>query len=256
MATTPVPISGNPVRPISAFLKLHEKLIIIVLSVLAGLYFTGRILTAWESHDQRADTLAHATLQANVATANQIADVNAKAAADYKALAAHLADANTALAAAQSKRDTATQTQQTIDRTLPPTELATRWTTLLKIAPESVQVEPGGKEGPDALVITPAGARETVVQLESVPTLQADLRDEQGIVANQNIQLASLVGVNGGLNKQIDALNIVNVSEIQACTADKNLLKAQARKSKLRWFVGGIVAGFIGRQLIRTYSGF
>lgn len=241
---------------ISAFLRAHERILIIVFSVLVGLYFSGRVLTAWELYSQRSDNLAHAALQANVATANQIADSNAKQAADYKVLTLQLADSNRALSASQYKRDTSTQTQQTVDRTLPPNELATRWATLLKIAPESIQVEPGGKDGPDALVITPAGARETVVQLENIPTLQADLRDERAIAANKDTQITSLVGINGGLNKQVDALNVVNTSEVQACTADKNLLKAQARKSKLRWFGVGFVTGFVARQVLKTYTGF
>jgi hypothetical protein len=257
MDSTPVATSvPRPLNAISSFLKSHERLLIIVGCLLVGLHFYGRVISAWESHDQRADTLAHAALQANIATANQQADVNAKAAAQYQQLAVQLAESNKALALSQAARNTATQTQQNTDRTLPPNELALRWTSLLHLDPATVQVEPGGKGVPDALVITPAGAVETVVQLESVPTLQANLKDEQSIVANTRTQINTLSDLNGGLNKQIDALNIVNASEIKACTDDKNLLKAQARKSKLHWFLGGFVTGFIARQVIKTYVGF
>jgi hypothetical protein len=257
MSTTPEPIAvPHPLNAISTFLKAHERLIIIAVCLLVGLHFYGRVIGAWEAHDQRADTLAHATLQANVSAANQQADVNAKAAAQYQQLATQLAESNKALALAQATRNTATQNQQNTDRTLPPNELALRWTTLLHIAPESVLVEPGGKGIPDALLITPAGARETVVQLESIPTLQADLKDEQSVVANDQTQIGTLTTLNGGLNKQIDALNVVNESEIKACTDDKNLLKAQARKSKFHWFIGGFVTGFITRQVIKIYTGF
>jgi hypothetical protein len=255
MATTPVPISTTPGNPISRFLKTHEYLIIFVLCLIVGVHFYSKVISAWETHDQRVADAAHATLQANVATAQQIATVNAQAAAQYQQLATQLAASNKALATAQATRNTATQNQQTIDRTLPPNELATRWTTLLKMDPQTVLVEPGGKEGPDALVITPEGARETVVQLESVPTLQANLKDEQTIVANQDTQIGNLAGVNVGLNKQIDALNVVNAAEIKACTDDKNLLKAKARKSKLKWFFGGFIVGFVTRQVVKTYTG-
>jgi hypothetical protein len=256
MSTTPAPIPAVSTNVISNFFKSHERVIILLLCLGVGIHFYSKIVSAWEAHDQRVDSLAHAALQANVTTANQIADVNAKAAAQYQQLAAQLVESNKALAAAQATRNAATQTQQNIDRTLPPNELATRWTTLLHIAPESIQVELGGKGVPDALVITPAGATETVVQLESIPALQANLKDETTIVANQNMQITSLAGVNVGLNKQIDALNVVNAAEIKACTDDKNLLKAQARKSKLHWFEAGVVVGFIGRQIIKTYTGF
>jgi hypothetical protein len=256
MSTPPTPIPTTPTNPISVFIKAHERLFILILCLLAGWYFYGKAVSAWEAHDQRADNLAHATLAANITTANQIATINAKEASDYQAMAIQLAASNKALAASQSARNTATQTQQTIDRTLPPYDLANRWTTLLKIPPESVQIESGGKGVPDALIITPAGATETVVQLENIPTLQADLKDEQTVAANEATQITSLAEVNGGLNKQIDALIVENTAEIKACTDDKKLLTAKARKSKLHWFEAGVVVGFIGRQIIKTYSGF
>jgi hypothetical protein len=242
--------------PAMSFLKTHERLIIIVLSLLASLYFVHRGLNAWEAHDQRTDILAHAKLQADTDAVKQIAADNAKAAAQYQTLATQLAAANKALANAQATRNAVTQTQPAADRTLPPNELGKRWAALLNAAPESIQVEPGGKGIPDALLVTPAAAIETVVQLESVPTLQADLKDEQTIATNQTTQLTSLASINVGLNKQIDALNIENVAAANACTDDKNLLKAQARKSKLHWFEAGVVVGFIGRQIIKTYTGF
>jgi hypothetical protein len=261
MATTPVPVLAPvPVpaatsNPVSTFLKAHEKLIILVLCLLVGWHFYAKAVSAWESYDQRKDNLAHAALAADVTTANQIATVNAQEAADYKVLAAQLAASNTALASARVTRAAATQTQQAADRTLPPTELATRWTTLLKMPPGTVLVEPGGKGVPDALVITPAGATETVLQLETVPMLQADLQDETTVATNYSTQVTSLERVNVGLNTQIDALDAEIITANAACVADKKLLVAKARKSKLHWFEAGVVVGFVGRQLIKTFGG-
>ena len=235
---------------ISTFIKAHERIVILLLCLLVGWHFSGKAVSAWESYDQRKDTLAHATLAANIAAANQLAVVNAKAAADYQALAVQLAASNKALANAQVTRNAETQTQQTIDRALPPTELATRWATLLKMPLGTVQVIPEG------LAITPQGATETVVQLETIPTLQANLKDETTIATNESAQLASLAGVNGGLNKEITALNAENIATNSACNADKKLLTAKARKSKLHWFEAGVIVGFIGRQIIKTYTGF
>lgn len=259
MSTVPPAINATPateLHKISAYIKAHERLIILLVCLGVGIHFYSRIIGAWESHDQRVADQAHATLQADIADTKAQADSNAKAAAAYQALAAQLADANKVLAAAQVTRNTATQTQQATDRILPPNELAIRWARLLNVEIQSIQVEPGGKGVPDALLVTPATATETVVQLESVPTLQADLKDEETIAANEATQITSLAGVNVGLNKQIDALNIENVAEINACTDDKNLLKAKARKSKFRWFLIGAGVGWFGRQAVKTYTGF
>ena len=230
--------------------KSHERLLILVLCLGVGVHFYGRVINAWEQHDQRTVNTANAALAADITNTKAIADANAKAAVQYQVLAAQLADANKALAAAQIARNTITQTQQATDRTLLPSDLAVRWTALLKLAPPTIQPTTTG------FVVTPDAAITTVEQLENVPTLQADLRDEQTVAANQTTQLNSLLSVNVGLNNQIDALNTQNAAQIKACTDDKNLLKAQARKSKFRWFLGGVVTGFIVRQTVKIYTGF
>src|ERR1035437_2656629 len=143
MATTPVIISvpvpapTPPVNKVSAFLKAHELVIILILCLVAGWFVYSRAVKAWDAHDQRNADIAHAALAANVTTANQLAAVSAQNAADYKALATQLVARNTALSTSQGTRTTATQTQQVTDRKLPPNELANRWTAILKLPPES-----------------------------------------------------------------------------------------------------------------------
>jgi uncharacterized protein YdbL (DUF1318 family) len=243
------------VNKVSRFLLNHEKLIVLVLCLGAALYSYRGILGLLERHDQRVANAANAALQAQANQNKALADANAQAASQYQQLATQLAASNKALAEAQTARDTATKNQQAADRLLTPSELGNRWTNLLNIAPESVQVEPGGKGVPDALVITPEGAKETVVQLEEIPGLRADLKDEQTIAANQATQITSLAGLNTGLHNQIDGLDSEITKQTAACEADKKLLKAQARRGKLKWFAVGWVTGLATRGALKIFAG-
>lgn len=266
------PVTPNPsytiapaqeLHKISQYIKAHERLIVLVVCLAVGIHFYSAALGFLERRDQRLSDVAHATLAAqvteNAATAQAnaaIAATNTAAQAKYEQLVAQLAETNKALATAQAARDKATATQQATDRTLPAPELAARWTTLLNIPAESVQPAPGG------FTVTPTGAQETVVTLEQVPQLQADLKDEQTLAANQSTQIVSLSELNTGLHTQItgldhqiDGLNAQIVDDKKVYDRDTALLKAQARKSKLKWFAGGYVAGLATRGIVKIFTG-
>lgn len=243
------PDSILPIKPvaseISNYLKLHERLIIIVLSVvlLWGLYSKGVAYLA--SRDQLASNKAVTVLQAQV-------DVNAKEAEDakqtlleYQQLAQQLIASNKAVQAAQQQRAVETQKQQAVDKTLPPPALAARWTSLLNVSPETVQPSTVGYS------VTPDTAVSTVVQLESIPQLKADLQGAQTIEDNQGKQIDGQGILVTSLNTQIEGLNKQVIDQNNACIAQVTLVKAQARKSKLRWFIIGYVAGFITREIIK-----
>ncbi len=249
--STEAPAVATPTElsKVSTYLKAHEKLIIIVLCLAVGVHFYSKIINAWAAHEQRVDIAGNAAAQTAVQVAQAQALANAKAAADYAALAAQLAASNKALIAGQATRNATTKTQQATDKTLPPSDLAARWTTLLRLNPPTVQPSATG------FVITPDAAVATVVELENVPTLRADLQDEQSVAANYSTQINSLLGLNDGLNKKIADDADVLAKQAKACTDDKNLLKAQARKSKFHWFLGGVVTGFLLRQAIRIPTG-
>ncbi len=236
MSTGTGPISRLAAE-VSSYVKAHEKLLIIVLCIGAGIFAYQKAVTLIANHDQRASDLAHAALAAQHNTDVALATVNQQAAAQYQQLAEQLAQSNAALTTAIAQRNATTTKQQTIDRQLPPDQLVSRW--------ESLTNMPKGLLVPTAagVTATTAAAQETVGQLELIPQLDGDLRDTNSLLANEQKQFTSLASLNVGLNKQIDGLNIELVDQAKACTDDKNTLKANARKSKLKYLLlgGGIV---------------
>jgi hypothetical protein len=79
--------------------------------------------------------------------------------------------------------------------------------------------------------------------------------DDQIIVA-QNKSITDLGTQVGNLNTLVADKNKTIAGNEKQCTDEKNVMKAQFRKSKRRWFVVGYVAGFVSRQIIKTYTGF
>jgi len=63
-------------------------------------------------------------------------------------------------------------------------------------------------------------------------------------------------GTSGDLHNQVAGKDKLIVEDAKQCTDEKNVMKAQFRKSKRRWFVIGYVAGFVSRQAIKSYLGF
>lgn len=251
MGTIPVITNETPASnpselgKVSQYIKHHEKLIVIVIFCAVGVFAWQKAAGLIERHDQRVVDLAHATLAAQVDTVKAQASVNAAAAQQYQDLATRLGEANASLANAINERFAATVKQQAIDKQLPPDQLVARWESLTNM-PKGLLVPT-----PTGVNATTAAAQETVAQLESIPSLEANLADETTTTANLKEQLTSLGGVNDGLNKQIGNLNVNLKDQAKACTDDKNLLIAKARKSKLKWFGAGFVAGIATRLFFK-----
>lgn len=252
MSTTPAPVaqvttsvaSTSIVKDISGYVKLHEKLILTLVIVVALIFGVNRGLSYLASRDQLVANKATVVLQAQV-------DANTKAAADakqtlaqYAQLVQQLAASNTSIAASQQQRTTATVAQQAADKSLPPSSLAARWTTLAGASPDAVQPAQQG------FTVTSDAAIQTVQQLETIPTLQQNLAGATQIEANQVKQIDAQNGVVTSLTNQVTGLQSQATDQTKACTAQVTALKAEERKSKLHWFLIGYVAGFVTRDLI------
>lgn len=238
--TTPAPSPA-----ISQFLKAHERLIIVILAavLLAGFY--TKAIAYLASRDQNAANAAQAVLQAQV-TANEKEATDAKQMLQqYEQLTSQLIANNNAILLGQKQLAAVTQKHQTADQTLPPPQLAARWTNLLQVAPTTVQ--PSGQ----GYVVTPDTAVKTVTQLETIPELQSDLAGDQTIISNNQKQIGEQSNVVTTLQGQIVGLNIQIADQTKFCSDQITAVKAQARKSKLKWFIGGFVAGFVSRELIK-----
>ena len=248
MPTQPPPVTEVTTTKhgkISTFLIAHERLIIIL--SLALLVFHGYLKTIdyLKSRDQAVNSKAQATLQAQVEANKQAADNTQQVVLQYKDLVDKLVVSNAQIAAAQVQRAQVTQKQQAADKTLPPPELAARWNTLLKM-PTGVVPSTGS-----TYAVTQDAAVQTVIQLETVPMLQADLAGEQVLVSNGQKQIEGLSTVNAAQITEIAGLGAQIQDQTKACTTQVNLVKAQARKSKIHWFEAGFVVGFVVRQALK-----
>jgi hypothetical protein len=132
------------------------------------------------------------------------------------------------------------QVSKTKDAVLPPPELASRIQTL---APGgTVTVVAGGYtlDQPEAISVAQ--------NLEEVPVLTQQLADKDVIIKNDDSVISNE-------DKALEEEKQSRASDDAASAADKATLnqeiaavKAEAKRSRLRWFVAGVVAGFtLGR---------
>ena len=116
-----------------------------------------------------------------------------------------------------------------------PAELVARLNTLVPQADATVT--------PTGVALPEAGAVATVQQLEQVPVLTQQLSDETQIASDTAGLLAAANENRATLTDEISGLKLEAVDSAKVCTAQIAVIKAEARKSKRRWFVAGFVAG-------------
>ena len=160
--------------------------------------------------------------------------------AQAQAQTAALEQERTALLAALAQR-------QKTDASLPPSELANRWYTLVPQAKPTVT--------PNGIALDNAGAVATVQQLELVPVQQKELVEVQ----QEKLSLQGLLTASAGqvatLNTLVAGKDALLADNAKVCDARIKVVQAEARRSKRRWFYIGYALGFLSRQAIKTYTG-
>ena len=162
MSTTPSPITAaklpatyaDGLLTASMFLKAHETLIITLILAVVIFFGYNKGISYLSSHDALVNSKAQVTLQAQIDANKQSADTTAQVVLQYKDLVEKLIASNTQIVAAQQQRAQATQKQQAVDKTLPPSELAARWNTLLKMPSAVVPAIGGYTASQDVAVAT------------------------------------------------------------------------------------------------------
>lgn len=244
MASTSPTTGSNP-GLIRTFLLDHERLIIVAI-LAVGLWFGyGKYAQIRLDHDNavlaQAKVVADAQAQANAQLAAQVAADKASLQTLTDKVTAQnqqLINANTALATALSQR-------QKTDAALPVPALVDRWAQLAPGTNFTGAVTSGNN-----VQVTPSNALATVQQLEKVPVLTSELANETQQKQNDDQLL-------GAANKSIFDLNASLTGAVKLdtdhqaqCVDEIKVVKAQAAKSKRRWFIIGYVAGFLSRQFI------
>lgn len=235
MATTPV----TPTAVAQTWLQRHERLLIVAMVLLAGAWGFSRYADLSASKAEARATVAEQALTAQKATDAQNQATTAQVLAQYQAMVSAQSTQIASLAAAAAQRQTAVVAQQKTDATLPVADLANRLKTLGNAPDGSVSTEG------DSVKITQSGAVAVAQTLETLPALRDDLRDETELAgAAQAAQKQGEVVIKDQTT-QITGLNLTLVDADKQCKAQIADVKAQARKSKIKFFKLGFVAGFV-----------
>ena len=228
---------------VSEIFKTHEKLILALIAAGVLWFAIGKVDTLIQHHDdanlKQAQTLAAVQSQKNAAIAAQVAEDNAA----FTALQAKLQAQDAVLIQANVALTTALTKQQKTDATLPPTDLVARWNALVPQAAASVTS--------NGVTLPSTGAVATVQQLELVPAQHQELVNEQTLVANGNALVVAQTKQVTDLTAQVTGLKLQSVDDEKVCQAQIAVVKADARKSKRRWFIAGWIVGFLSREAIK-----
>jgi hypothetical protein len=186
-------------------------------------------------------------------TAKKLADNNQILQAQTNAQLKQLQDTNATLQQQISNlsvqvaaNNAALHQQQHTDASLEPTQLSSRWTTLVAL-PLPITIAKDGSfnlSQEDALV--------TVQQLEAIPVLTTNLANVNEELKDTSSQLSNEVQALSLEKQAHESDNTAGVAKLEASQATLQLTKnelsaakTEATKGKFKWFGIGFVAGFI-----------
>jgi hypothetical protein len=229
------------------FFKSHERFLLCVVGGLVLWFALGKIDTLILHHDQaglqQAQIVAAQQAQKNA----EVLAVVQQQATDLKALNDRVLSQQAALEQANVNLANALIQQKKTDATLPPSELAARWNLLIPQAGATVNAT--------GIAVPTTGAILTVQTLEAVPVLTQQLAATQQELIGEKQIATEQAGNITTLNTLIAGKDASLKDAAQVCTEQIKVVKDAARKSKRKWFYTGVVVGFIGRQLVKTYTG-
>ena len=223
---------------VTSFLKLHEKLLMVVLVLSTLGYGLSRYFDAAAVRADAKVATAEATLVSQEKQNALLAANSAQVLAQYQAMVTTLTAQNAALTAAISQRNKTLTQAQTVVKTAPLSDVAKTW-----------QAAIGGENdiisSINGLVVDDAGSRRTVDMLLALPVVQADLADETkmyegAVAAGQQAQTVITTQSN-----QIAGLSLQITDADKQCRAEVTAAKAEGRKGKVKWFKIGFVTGFL-----------
>lgn len=244
MSTQPVvpvvaPVA-TPAPVVHSWLQKHERIVIVALVLLVGGWGLGKYLDIAASRSEARATAAEQALVNQKAQNAQTLATVTQLTQQYQQLTSTLAAQNASLAASLAARQTAQAVQRATDAQLPLTDLATRLATLGQAPITSVSVIGNQIE------LTQPGAVAVVQTLESIPVLQADLKDTTTTLGATQAAKAQADTLIAGQAKEITGLNLQITDADKACKAQVAAVKAEANKSKRKWFLRGVLVGFLG----------
>lgn len=229
-----------------SWLKQHERIVISFMLLFVFLWLGNKYIDYRANVDSKAVAVADAQYQqvkqANDSLAKQVQDQETY----YKSLVDSLTQQNKSLLVSIQNRNNTLKQQQQRDVNMADPELIVHWSSLVPNTQASEY-----QAGNGTINVTENAARQTVVQLDSIPVLEADSKEEKQVIDNQQKEINAGTKTVNDLNTQVVGLNKQISADDNRCTAEKNDIKAQAAKSKRKWFIVGTVLGAVARGFIK-----
>jgi len=236
MATTTT--AGTVSTVTTSWIKQHERIVCLTMILLFGGWGLSKYFDVDSARKDAKNVAAQQQLADAKANSVAQAQETAQMQSQYTALVTALAAQNASLAASIAQRTASQKTQVVADAALPPSGLAARWAVLIPTVEPIVT--------PTGLSVTTQEAHDTVAALESVPVLTQNLKDETTLAGNYQQEWQKALGLSADQTTQIAGLNTQLTTQANACKVEVAAIKADARKSKIKWFKIGFVSGFLG----------
>lgn len=239
-------MSASPINALSAveakgvsWLKQHERIVLVTLVLIAGSVFGDHWLNVRAVHDQQVAAISQQQLADAKSKDAELAVQLAQITSQYQTLQSEVASQNAALLAAEESRAFALQQQTTADKTMPLPDLGNRWASLIGAGPGDLSASPNG------ITVSSGAAHNTVAQLEQVPVLTQNLRDETTVADSRQQELDKANTLIADQTTQITNLNTTVKLDDKACTDKLAAQKAVADKAKSKWFKVGFFTGWV-----------
>jgi hypothetical protein len=221
-----------------SWIKTHERLLCLALVLSFGCFGVSKYYDHEATVKAAQASAAAQIASADAANSKKLADQSQQVAQQYAALIQTLSAENASLNSAMTQRAVQQKTQVVTDSNLPMIGVSARWTVLLPTVTPSVALTGG-------ISLTESQAHDTLVYMEQVPVLQADLADETKIANNYQAEVQKSDLLNADLNAQILGLQKENADLVAKDKADVLAAKAQGRKNSIKWFKRGFFTGFL-----------
>lgn len=237
MTTTPITETiATKATADLAWLKTHIVLLAVVISLAVGSVYAIEDLIA--KHDQATEARYSQILTQQTAQATALADQLKTDETSWTQLSSQLNAQNQVQQQQIAARDKQISLLISKISTLQPPEIVADLQPKLHAGNATVL--------PDGVKLDTDAARDVDKQITQGVAAVADLANTKTELANETT-LAMTANKNlSDASAAVAALQKQNTDQIQACAAQVKTIKAQARKSKIKWFFAGVITGIIG----------
>jgi cell division protein FtsL len=226
------------------WLQKHEKLLLGLLLTIVLLFSVNKVVNYMASKADKEATVSAQILSEQKTQNAFLTDQVNQDKAQNQVIQAQATAAILTLQGqiAQLRADLAKKQQA--DRTMPLTDVTRRISELAGFDPALIN------SVNNSVTMTGEAARQTAVTLENVPELKKELDNEKQVVVQQNNEISSLTKTVGDQGSLITGLNSQIVKADKACNDEITKVKDDARKSKVKIGVFGIISGIILKSFL------